>query len=129
MNSNNGASIPRRPGTALMKQPEEYVTPGADVFETAVAFLLKIDLPGAVKESINVFLDGDLLTVRAPIARRYGDNAKLLVQEIVRTNYYRIFSLGRGVDRQGVEAEYEDGVLTVRVPKSENTKIREIPIQ
>ena len=128
MNGINGASPSRKPGTALMKQPAEYVTPGADVFETETAFLLRIDLPGAVKESINVFLDGDLLTVRAPIVRLYGDNATLLVQEIVRTNYYRIFNLGRGVDREGVDAEYEEGVLTIRVPKSGNTKIREIPI-
>lgn len=129
MNRNNGTSLERRSGTALMKQQETYITPGTDIFETANAFLLKIDMPGAAKESIQIFLDGDLLTVRGSMTKTFGENARLLVREIGRTNYYRIFNLGRGVDREGIDAGYEEGVLTVCVPKSEDGKIREITIQ
>ena len=125
----NGIALAVRPGAALMKRPEQYVTPWTDIFETREAFILRVDMPGASKESVRIFVDKDLLTVRGTIGEIHRAGAQILVREIVKTNYYRIFNLGQGVNNEGIEAEFAEGVLTVHVPKTEQTKTREIPIQ
>lgn len=125
----NGIALAVRPATALMKRPEEYVTPWTDIFETRDAFILQVDMPGASKESVRIFVDKDLLTVRGTIGELHREGARILVREIVKTNYYRVFNLGQGVNKEGIEAEFAEGVLAVHIPKTEQTKTREIRIQ
>ncbi|MFN0158595.1 MAG: Hsp20/alpha crystallin family protein [Bacteroidota bacterium] len=123
--SQNNGNLPATRKNVL----ERYVTPSADVAETPDAFVLMIDIPGAEKETISVSIAKDTLTITAPVKPHYKDNAKVLFSELRSTTYYRVFALGDGVDRDAVDAHYEDGVLQVRLSKTEKMKPREISIQ
>ncbi len=108
---------------------ESYATPYADIYETPDAYVLNIDMPGASKEGMSVAVDKGVLTVKAAVEPYHTPNATLLFREIQTTGYLRAFNLGEGINRSNIDARYENGVLILKLFKSENQKPREIPIQ
>lgn len=104
-------------------------SPAVDVVETADAIVLHAELPGMKKEEIEIQLSGETLAIRgerrcAPcgggenfhrIERRYGQ-------------FSRAFQIETPIDASNVQASYDDGVLTVRVPKAQAAKPRQIQI-
>ncbi len=103
--------------------------PASDVSETRDAYVLHLDMPGALKDALSVTVDGDTLAVRAPIVPVHREDAEVLYREIRTGRYERRFTLGRGIDRNNVEAAYENGVLTVRLLKTGDLKPRDIVIR
>lgn len=116
--------------TALAKRAEEVatMTPAADIYETDDAYVLMLDMPGATKESISVSMDKSLLTIRGTAEMLRYDDARLHYNEIRGGVYERSFNLTEGIDRNSVEAHFENGVLTVKLLKKEEVKPRTIPI-
>ncbi len=132
MTKNTEVNVSQQSGNLPMTRKdvlERYVTPAADIIETPDMYVLTIDLPGAVKETIGVSIRNNTLTIVAPVGERHKENSTLLFSELRSTSYYREFNLGDGVNRNAVTAHYEDGVLNVRLSKTEKMKPREIPIQ
>ena len=132
MTKDNEVAVVQRGNTlpAVQTRSEErFVTPSADIFETPDAYVLMIDLPGTLKESIKVTTEDDTLSVRAKVEPIHRENATLLFNELKSSTYYRVFNLAEGIDRKSIEARYEDGVLTIRLFKKEETKPREIEIK
>jgi HSP20 family protein len=113
-----------------MKKTESVVmtTPLADIYETADAFVVKLDMPGATKESISITLDASSLVVRSVAEAQSRENTNLLYGECGGGNYHRSFNLTNGVNRENVEAQYDNGVLTLKLFKKEELKLREIRI-
>jgi HSP20 family protein len=118
-----------QPGNALVKHngggalPGDFLrgpltVPAVDIAETADAYVLSLDMPGAVKDAISVTVLGDTLAVRGAIRTGPGPGSSVLYSEIPAGVYERRFSLGRGIDRMNVDAGYRDGVLTVRLLKT-----------
>jgi len=105
------------------------VLPSADVLETLDAYLLMLDMPGAAKEGISVAMEGESLTVRGSTESLQDNDVELVFSEIRSGAYLREFTLGRDLDRENIEATYEDGVLTLRLPKKESMKPREIAVR
>ena len=103
--------------------------PHMDVYETADAFVVEMDLPGMNSESIDVTLDQNLLTVRGE---------RTFEEKVSQENYHRIerrygsfgrtISLPSRVDAEGIQAAFRDGVLEVTVPKVEEAKPRKIKV-
>ena len=132
MDTNRNGELARRPSSALAKRPEPLdppVAPVADIYETADAFVVKLDMPGAVKDSISVRVEPGLLAVRGRVAGHHRGDADLLFSEIVRKSYFRIFNLGEGVDRNNIQAVFQEGVLEISIPKTDDMKAREIQIK
>jgi len=117
---------------ALMRRPdglaEKVVVPVADMFETSDEFVLRLDMPGATKEAIHLNIEPDRLSVHGTVMPHHQENANLLFNEISRKKYLREFNLGDGIDRETIKAQYDDGVLTILLPKTEAMKVRTIPI-
>ncbi len=109
--------------------PGNVVLPSADVLETSDAYLLMLDMPGAAKEGISVAMEGESLTVRGSTESLQDNDVELVFSEIRSGAYLREFTLGRDLDRENIEATYEDGVLTLRLPKKESMKPREIAVR
>jgi HSP20 family protein len=105
-----------------------FIRPATDVYESDVAYVLMIDLPGTEKESISVTMDPTTLVVKGRVRTEHGERAKLLFQELRTPGYHRLFNLGKGIERNTVEATFENGVLTVKLFKSEESRPREIHI-
>ncbi len=130
MSTNTEVSVHQRDNTALMTRPEPVatVTPFADIFERDDAYVLMIDMPGASKDSINITVDAQSLVVKASPAMVVNSDAKMLHNEIPNAEFFRRFNLTSGIDRDRVEASYENGVLTITLFKNEELRPREIRI-
>ncbi len=102
-----------------------------DVHEDETTFTVTTSLPGVKSENINVHLHDDILTIEAemPETKRENDNGRTLVQERSYGKYNRRIRLPQSVNGDSVEANYEDGVLTLTLPKAENTLPRSIPVK
>jgi HSP20 family protein len=132
MENKKNVSLIRAGLSALMKSPEApetVVSPVADIFETADAFIVKLDMPGATKESISLNVDPSRLIVHGGILPHHKEQFKLLFSEIGRKKYLREFNLGTGMKLDEIDAQFEDGVLTVTLPKNDEVKAREIHIR
>ena len=116
------------PGPAAFL-PGPLSIPAVDISETGEAYLLYLDMPGAQKDAISVSVVDETLVVKAPITPVHGDGAAVLYTEIRTGAYERRFTLGGGIDRNTVDARYENGVLSVRLLKTEASKPKEIVIR
>ena len=103
-----------------------FIRPAVDIFETDEGLTLIADLPGVAKEDLHVDIEQGLLTVQAK-ANSYlkGD---LIKREFLPGNFYRQFQLSDVVDTEKIAAEMKNGVLTLKLPKSEAAKPRHIAI-
>jgi HSP20 family protein len=128
----NGYNAPeRRKSDALARRPELVetpVVPVADIYETSDAYVVKLDMPGARKESIKLCVEPRYISVRAAVGGYHAEQTNILMNEIGRKAYVREFNLGRGINHNDVQAQFEDGVLTITLPKTEESKPREIQI-
>jgi HSP20 family protein len=102
--------------------------PAADIYETGDAYVLMLDLPGARKETISLVLEEGELRVKADDDWPDPVEGTLLMSELPSGGYARVFALGEGIDRGNVDARFENGVLTVKLFKTEERKPREIAI-
>ena len=94
-----------------------------DIKETEGGYLLEADLPGFEKKDINIDLEGDYLTIKAERHSEHEDKDKK--NSFVRCersygSYSRSFDV-TGIDTEKIGAKYENGVLTLTLPKKEST--------
>ena len=89
---------------------------------------LRFDLPGVDPESIDVTVDRGVLTVTAKRTEEHGEDEKLITRERVTGSFTRRLSLGDTVDFDNIEADFADGVLTVRLPLLATAQPRKIEI-
>ncbi|MBQ7637868.1 MAG: Hsp20/alpha crystallin family protein [Clostridia bacterium] len=92
-----------------------------DIKETDGGYTLEADLPGFNKEDIDVQIDGDYLTIKAERHSEHEDKDKkdsYLRVERSYGSYQRSFDI-TGVDAEHIGAKYENGVLTLTMPKKE----------
>jgi HSP20 family protein len=99
-----------------------------DLFRDGDQYVLSADLPGIDPESVDLDVDGQLLTIRAERRAPAGDQVKWLTHERPYGSYVRQFTLGDGVDAERITANYEHGVLSVIVPMAERAKPRKIAV-
>jgi HSP20 family protein len=90
--------------------------------------LLRFDLPGVDPESIDVTVDRGVLTVSAKRAEATGEDEKLITRERVTGSFSRRLSLGDKVDFDKIEADFADGVLTMRLPLLATAQPRKVEI-
>jgi len=100
-----------------------------DLYRDQDRYVLNADLPGVDPGSVDVDVDGQLLTIRAQRTAGAVEGAKWLAQERPAGSYLRQFSIGEGVDSSGISASYDNGVLSVIIPVSEKAKPRKIEVQ
>lgn len=131
MSTNNDVAVVQKENTALMRKPEPVatVTPLADIYETPDAYVLALDMPGATKDSISITMDNTSLVIRAGVEAHRKEPATMLFNEIPGVGFHRAFNLTEGIDRDNVDARYENGVLIVKLLKKEELRPREIHIR
>jgi HSP20 family protein len=103
--------------------------PPVDVTEDEAGITLTADLPGAERETLSVRVDGDTLTLEAPIKLGEPDAMEALYAEVRAARWRRSFTLSRELDSQKIEASLKDGLLTLRLPKQERARPRRIEVR
>ncbi len=94
-----------------------------DIQDKGDSFLLEADLPGFKKEDIHVDLDGETMTISAERHSEREEKDKegsYLRCERSYGSYQRSFDM-TGIDKEGIKAEYKDGVLKLNLPKEKQT--------
>ncbi|WP_344754354.1 Hsp20/alpha crystallin family protein [Leifsonella bigeumensis] len=99
-----------------------------DLHKDGDLYILNADLPGIDPGSVDVDVDGQLLTIRAERTSR-SDDVKWLAHERPSGSFLRQLNLGDGIDTEHISANYDNGVLSVMIPVSEKAKPRKVAVQ
>ncbi len=103
-----------------------------DVAEMDGIYKVRADLPGVKKDDINVRIDGNIIQIDAEVKSDQALKAsgvKLLRSERLQGAVSRAFSVAQDVDDLKASTKYEDGVLTLELPKKATSASRKISIQ
>jgi HSP20 family protein len=100
-----------------------------DLYRDRDHYVMNADLPGIDPGSVDIDVDGQLLTIRAERTQRSQEGVKWLTRERGAGTFLRQLNLGQGIDTNGISASYENGVLSVVIPVSEAAKPRKISVQ
>ncbi len=106
---------------------DQYLNPEVNIFETNEGYTLEAEMPGVGKDGIEITLETNELTL---IGRRKQDipKAEALWRESSQADYRRVFQLDPAIDTNKIEARIEQGLLTLRLPKSERVKPRKVTV-
>ena len=104
-------------------------TPPTDIYETADAYTMLLEMPGADPESLDVTLDKQMLTVSARATPSTPPNYTLVYSEYQLGNYERAFSLSDQIDEENNDAVFELGVLRLKLPKSKESRAKKISVK
>ncbi|MEV8146937.1 Hsp20/alpha crystallin family protein [Arthrobacter sp. NPDC080073] len=100
-----------------------------DAWRDGDDFVVAFDLPGVNVDSVDIDVEQNVLTVKAERPDPVGENTELIASERPRGVFSRQLILGEALDTDGVKANYDGGVLTLRIPVAEKAKPRRIEIE
>ncbi len=101
-----------------------------DVKETEDEYTVQAALPGVKPDEIEITYNNGMLTIQAEThAEQEKKEERILVRERRFGTFSRSINLPSAVDANKIQADYNDGVLTLHLPKSEEVKPKRIPIQ
>ena len=98
-----------------------------DLYRTDDSYVAMIDMPGMTPSSIEVDVDGTVMTVRAERARP-AEDVRWLVRGRRAGTFVRRFTIGENIDVDAIAADYTDGVLTITLPVAEQAKPRKVEV-
>ena len=99
-----------------------------DIARVDDRYELNADLPGVDPNSVDVDVEGQILTISAERTPRTAEGATWLARERSGGRYVRRLNLGQGIDTAAISASYENGVLSVVLPVSEKAKARKVEV-
>jgi HSP20 family molecular chaperone IbpA len=103
--------------------------PPVDIVEDAAAITLTADLPGVEKKAVSINVEGRTMTIEAPLALGEASALVSVYAEVKANHYRRVFELSGELDTTKIDAQFESGVLTVRIPKQERAKPHRIEVR
>ncbi|HEC57215.1 MAG TPA: Hsp20/alpha crystallin family protein [Candidatus Syntrophoarchaeum butanivorans] len=125
--SMQGRILPERAGGEVTTVTK---TPSIDLLEEDGKLVLKADMPGVNKEDITVNLKEDSIEISAERKEEKEEEKEGYIRrERSYAKYYRLIPLPAAVDRDAIEAKFENGVLEVRMPKIEAEEVKRIEVK
>jgi HSP20 family protein len=122
--------FPTRTGNGNEALESAVWAPRTDLSETEDAYFIHLDLPGLNKKDVEInFHDGTLSISGERRAEETEKDRKFVRVERSYGRFYRAFTLPQTVKTDGIQANFDNGVLTIRVPKVEEAKPRRIDIK
>ena len=103
--------------------------PAVDVYEDAKKVVLKLEVPGMEEKDLDIRVENNTLTIRGE--RKFEQTVKEDNYLRIERNYgsfSRTFGLPNTVNTEAIKAEYKNGVLTVELPKSAESKPKQIKV-
>ncbi len=106
---------------------KNHVSPEVSILESQDGYVLQVEMPGVNKNGLEITVQGNELTL---VGRRDAEEleAELLRRESTHEDYRRVFELDPVIDAGKIEAKMDQGVLTLRLPKSERDRPRKITV-
>jgi len=116
-------------GPAEQTKPGLTFSPAVDIFETETGITLLADMPGVTASDLNIDLRQDVLTLSGEVVTPEGAGETEILREYRTGRYVRQFSLSDTIDQSKIEAELQDGVLRLVLPKAEKAVPRKIAVK
>ena len=105
-------------------------TPPVDIFEAGDLFILKLEVPEVDKESIDIKVEENELTITGGRRLEQGtEGEQNLRMERGYGTFTRSFTLTKSIEASGIKASIKDGILRVELPKKEEVKPKQIVIE
>jgi HSP20 family protein len=106
---------------------EQFIAPAATVLENADGYTLEVEMPGVNKETLEMWVENNELTI---LGRRSipAVDGTLLHRESRSQNFRRTFELDPSIDSEKISAKIEQGVVKLTLPKAEQVKPRKIAV-
>ncbi len=103
--------------------------PAVDIYETEHELVVKADVPDLKPEELDIRVENNILTIRGErkFEKKVNESNYLRIERN-HGSFSRSFSLANTVNTEAIAAEYKDGVLTLRVPKREEAKPKQIKV-
>lgn len=108
---------------------EAALLPPVDVIEDTGGITLYADLPGVPKDKLDIRVEGDTLTLEGELSLTIPEGMEATHAEVSLPRYRRTFTLSKELDSEKVSAEFQHGVLKLRIPKAEHLQPRKITVQ
>jgi HSP20 family protein len=99
-----------------------------DAYRSGEHFVVRLDIPGVDASAIDLTIEKNALTVTAERQWRPGESDQVVASERPQGTFSRQLFLGDGLDTERIEASYDNGVLTIRVPVAEQAKARRVEV-
>ncbi len=109
------------------REETRYMVPPVDIYETADALTVIVDLPGVQKKDVSIEVDQDILTIKGSV--RYEPAGDVLRREFGLLDFFRQFQLSDEVNQEKITAKSDGGVLTITLPKAEKARPHQVRIQ
>ena len=100
----------------------------SNLHETADSFILQIPMPGVRPEDVEITVQQDALNVKWQTSVNVPENATTHWSGFAASQYQQSFTLPAAVNAEKVEASYENGILTLSLPKAEHVKARTVKV-
>jgi HSP20 family protein len=103
--------------------------PAVDIHENEQELVVKADLPGVEAKDLDIRVENNILTIRGErrFEKKVNEDSYLRVERAY-GSFSRSFSLANTVNPDGIKADYQNGVLTLNVPKREEAKPKQIKV-
>jgi HSP20 family protein len=103
--------------------------PAVDIYETESELVVTADLPGINEKDLDVRVENNMLTIRGErkLEKTVNEDNMLRVERAY-GSFSRSFSLPNTVNTEAIKADYRDGVLTVKMPKREESKPKQVKV-
>jgi HSP20 family protein len=108
--------------------PGRYFVPAADIFETEDSLNVVMEMPGVESKNLKIELDNDVLRIEGQIDFTKYEGLEPVYTEYNVGHYSRAFAVSERIDRDGIGAQLNDGVLTLTLPKAKEAAPRRIAI-
>lgn len=103
----------------------QYNRPAANIIENEKDFVIELAVPGMSKEDFNIKLEDDILSISVEHKEAEENEEKNYSRREFRYDgFTRSFSLSENINQEKIKADYKNGVLSITLPKSEETKIK-----
>ena len=101
-----------------------------DLYKDGEKYVVEADLPGVDPSSVDIDVDGQLLTIRAErkVSTAEREGTQWITRERETGSYVRQLNLGQDVDMESISADYNAGVLKVTIPVSPKSQPRKIKV-
>lgn len=110
-------------------QTEVTLRPAVDVHEDQQGITIDADLPGVSKDRLTIQVDRDTLTIEGELAIDMPAGMEPFRADVRSARYQRSFTLSKELDPEKIDAALTHGVLTLRIPKREEVRPRQIEVK
>lgn len=116
-------------GPAEQTKPGPVFIPAVDIYETGENIILMADMPGVTAGDLSIDLRENTLTLSGDIAPYEAADEEDIAIEYEVGRYFRQFTISEVIDQEKIDANLNNGVLKLTLPKAEKAKPRKIAIK